>query len=103
MTTRSRPRDGDDEVEGSPGDDHMAGGPGVDELQFNLAPGGVSASLGATALQPARDPTRWPGSRTSSGTLFDDQLTGDDGPNRLDGAFGQDVITGAGGADLLLR
>ena len=93
-------RSGDDELEGSPGDDTMDGGPGRDSLQFNLAPSGVVVDLGAgTATGQGNDVVL--GIEDVVGTLFNDEITGDDGPNEIDGAFGDDVVAGAGGDDVL--
>lgn len=93
-------RDGDDELEGSPGDDTMDGGPGRDSLQFNLAPSGVVVDLGAgTATGQGTDVVL--GLEDVVGTLFADEIRGDDGPNVVDGAFGEDVVAGAGGDDVL--
>jgi Ca2+-binding RTX toxin-like protein len=94
-------RGGDDEIEGGPGDDHYDGGPGLDVLQFNLAPSGVEADL-STGTATGQGTDTLTGLENLTGTLFDDVLTGDDGPNVIDGAFGQDVVTGSGGNDVLL-
>lgn len=54
---------------------------------------GTSTGQGTDAITGAED---------ILGTLFVDQLMGDDGDNVIDGAFGDDVLEGRGGADTLL-
>jgi Ca2+-binding RTX toxin-like protein len=94
-------RDGDDELKGSACDDSMDGGPGTDVLQFNLAPSGVRVDLSAgTSTGQGNDALA--GVENLTGSLFDDVLTGDEGPNIIDGGFGDDVLDGRGGADQLL-
>ena len=43
-----------------------------------------------------------PASRTSWVLIENDNITGDDNPNRLMGGDGNDELTGAGGADTLM-
>ncbi|HYP22216.1 MAG TPA: calcium-binding protein [Actinomycetota bacterium] len=88
---------GDDDVDGGAGSDVLVGGAGRDPLRYEDSPVGVTASL--------RDGTaggdHLAGFEDLFGSFFDDTLTGDDGPNHVDGSFGTNTIFAAGGDDYL--
>ncbi len=92
---------GDDELIGSAGDDRYQGGDGTDVLEFNYAGSGVAADL-TTGTATGQGTDVLAGIENLTGSLFGDTLTGDDGPNVIDGVTGDDTLAGAGGADLLL-
>jgi Ca2+-binding RTX toxin-like protein len=91
-------RGGDDELEGSRGDDAFVGGAGVDRVEFGIAETGVTASL-ATGTATGQGSDTMAQVESLTGSLLDDRLTGDDGPNRLLGGPGDDVLDGGGGPD----
>ena len=91
---------GDDEIEGSPGDDIFDAGPGLDILEFNYAATPVTVDLSAgTATGQGTDAIT--GVEDLRGTIFDDTLIGDGGPNMINGNVGDDTVSGEGGDDLI--
>ena len=83
---------------GGPGDDVLDGGPGFDGVLFSTGP--ITASLAAgTATGEGNDTLR--NIEGLEGTSGDDNFTGDDGTNVLDGRDGNDTLRGLGGSDLL--
>ena len=92
---------GDDEIEGSAGDDTMDGGEGRDLITFTFAGDPVTLDLAAgTATGQGTDTVT--GMEDVVGSLFSDDLTGDDGPNVIDAALGADTVNGLGGSDTLI-
>jgi Ca2+-binding RTX toxin-like protein len=89
---------GDDRIIGLGGSDKMDGGgsaknPGSDQIDFGFAKRGVTANLATeTATGEGNDVIRH--FETVAGSNFDDNLTGDSGVNIMDGATGDDVLTG---------
>ena len=123
--------DGDDVIHSGPGDDYISGGPGVDTVTYQGRTGAVTASLlagggGAPSLSEG-DVYFTIENLTGGGAA--DTLTGDDGPNTIDGGWyttpcspgptpsglsaqqlapppctvysGNDTINGNGGSDIL--
>jgi Ca2+-binding RTX toxin-like protein len=90
--------DGDDLVDGGEGADDLDGGAGVDELGNLDAEAGMTVDL-STAMDSHGDTLA--GFEDVLGTFFDDTLTGDAGPNLIEGASGADTIAGLGGDDKL--
>jgi len=105
---------GNDIVRGGPGNDTLVGAPGADQLEGG---GGGADSLRyidytqrviVTLDDMANDGVRDEGDNVMSdietviGTERSDILIGNDGPNRLEGDYGNDVIRGGGGDDVLL-
>src|SRR5690242_4087595 len=84
---------GDDVLLGGPGDDTLRGGAGQDTASFENATAPVAVDLTAGTA-------RGDGADTVSdvenviGSPQGDSITGDAGSNRLDGAGGDDTITG---------
>ena len=93
-------RAGDDELEGSPGNDRFVGGDGIDEAQFNYSPVAVTVDLAAgTATGQGSDTITQV--ENVRGTIHDDVLVGDAGPNQLIGGLGDDTLAGGPGDDFL--
>lgn len=92
--------DGGDTLVGEGGDDLLDGQGGIDTVDLSGSPAPVRVIL------PARSATgdgidRLEGIENAIGSIFSDQMVGDDGANRLDGLDGNDRIEGAGGDDHL--
>lgn len=94
-------RAGDDLIYGYAGDDTLIGGPGRDQVDFAEATRSVTADL-ATGQATGEGRDRILGFEDVSGSGFDDVLTGDAGPNAIDGRSGTDTCRGGGGADTLV-
>jgi Ca2+-binding RTX toxin-like protein len=95
---------GDDVLVPGFGDDTIGGGVGADELSFNepLQTTGVTLDLALTTPQATGQGTDTvAGVENASGTPFDDQFAGGDGPNWLRGLSGSDRLEGRGGPDQL--
>lgn len=93
---------GADRVDGGPGSDDLDGGPGRDLLTFEDAAIGVEASLVDGTAEDTPDHTGTDllaGFEDLQGSHFDDRLTGDDGPNSIDGSYRANSIFGLGGDD----
>lgn len=86
---------GPDRVDGGPGADELDGGDGTDIAAFEDSPAGVIASL----RDGSADGGTLAGFEGLEGSYFDDELTGDDGPNTIYGFFGADEAFGLGGND----
>jgi Ca2+-binding RTX toxin-like protein len=104
--------EGDDTLIGRTGPDQLTGGGGrdradySDHLDFNA--GGVTVDLDGESGDDGNAEDGPVGARDTlagiedvGGTLNDDTLVGDPGPNFLDGGAGADSLTGGAGADLL--
>jgi serralysin len=103
-------QDGDDFLFGSDGNDDLGGGAGADALDggdgFDIADYSFGSTEGVVAdlASPFMNTGDAAGDTYKSiegllGTAFADDLRGDDGANTLQGWFGDDVLTGRGGAD----
>lgn len=89
---------GDDRVDGGAGSDELDGGEGLDLVSFEDSPAGVTASLrDGTARDTGPDSLL--GFESLHGSYFDDSLTGDDGPNAIDGSYGRNALFGLAGDD----
>ena len=106
-------RSGSDTLKGGPGNDtlygggdadSLDGGPGVDTVTYENSDAGVTVDL-----SPATDTAS--GGHAAGDTIekfenvigseHDDELTGDSGPNKLQGLGGGDELTGGAGDDTL--
>ena len=89
-----------DELVGGSGADILIGGPGVDYLGYydSNAPVTVNLGTGSASGGYANGDTL-SGIEWLEGSLYDDHLTGDDGPNRMWGNRGHDVLFGGDGND----
>lgn len=94
-------RAGDDRFYAYAGDDTLIGGPGRDVVDYIESPRAVTADL-ATGQATGDGRDRLLGIEDVLGSGFDDVLTGDAGPNLIDGRFGTDTCRGGGGADTLV-
>lgn len=103
--------DADELFDGLFGNNNIDGGGGTDVLVLfdyqdavaNLLDGTYSGNLRTFEDENSTAPAE--GTLTSIedvwGSQFDDDLTGNNGPNRLFGGFGNDILNGLGGDDLL--
>ena len=93
---------GDDTLTGGAGADRLEGGAGEDTASYAGAARGVTVNLatGRGSAGDARDDVLVE-IENLEGSARGDQLTGDDGANRLFGAWGNDTLTGGAGADRL--
>jgi len=91
---------GDDGIVGRDGDDTIDGGAGIDWVDFEDAPGPVTADLvSGTATGDGSDTLV--GIEDMLGSQNDDTLTGDSADNTIMGRDGDDVLDGATGTDTL--
>ncbi|WP_183095099.1 calcium-binding protein [Nocardioides stalactiti] len=94
---------GNDTLYWDAGADVVIGGVGTDTLSHYAAPRRVIVTLDAIA----NDGPSGEGDNVGNdiekvgGSLHDDALTGNGGPNGLDGGEGDDLVVGGGGADTL--
>jgi Ca2+-binding RTX toxin-like protein len=89
---------GDDLVDGGEGADDLDGGPGVDTLGNLDATAGMTIDL---STQTDSHGDTLAGFENVIGTFFDDVITGDNGPNTLEGVEGADELFGLGGDDVI--
>ena len=102
---------GDDELDGGPGMDLLVGGPGADTLKgggpndpgdtisYVHSPAGVTINLlaGVASGGNAEGDTLGEDIENVQGSMYDDSLTGDKGPNSLWGLGGNDELDGGKG------
>ena len=116
--------DGDDRLNGGFGDNHLRGAAGDDDLlgrtgrdvfhgdagidtvtyyYIEVPAGAVNVALNGRSVSgaPGEGDALREDVENVVGTNFNDTLTGNDQPNRLDGLAGDDVITGLAGLDSL--
>ena len=94
---------GDNLIIGNAGDDSMDGREGVDEVAFFDARQSVVADLGAgTADAGAWGADEFANFENLSGSVWQDVLVGDDGPNFIWGGNRSDSLAGVGGDDILI-
>ncbi|MFL5909667.1 MAG: lytic murein transglycosylase [Gaiellaceae bacterium] len=95
---------GDDVLDGRSGADKLIGGPGSDTADYSRRTKPVKITLDAQANDGESGENDWlaPDVENATGGAAADDITGSDGPNRLDGGPGNDSIDGAAGSDLLL-
>jgi Ca2+-binding RTX toxin-like protein len=91
---------GNDVLEPGTGDDTSNGGPGSDTVSFADSAHPVSAGIGNGAAS-GDGADALAGVERLRGSVFDDHLTGSDGPNRLTGGGGDDHLRGLAGHDVL--
>jgi Ca2+-binding RTX toxin-like protein len=93
---------GDDELTGGFGPDLLNGGPGIDTARYDDSPVGVFVSLieGRGFNGTAAGDTLFD-IENVQGSLHNDILVGDGGPNALYGLAGDDSLFGGGGDDHL--
>ena len=93
---------GDDVITPAGGDDDVWGGEGRDQVSWFGAPGPITADLAAgTATGQGTD--RLSEVEDLGGGNGNDSLTGDAGPNIIDGSNGSDSCVGGGGLDTFFR
>lgn len=87
-------------IDGGPGDDALLGGEGRDKVSFLWSSVGVDADLvRGTAFGAGQDVISQ--FEDLRGSIYDDALAGDDGPNSVDGWLSLDELLGRGGDDEL--
>jgi hypothetical protein len=97
--------EGSDTVDAGEGDDLVDGGDGADDLDGGLdvdTVGNLDATAGMTidlSTQTTSHGDTLAGFENAIGTFFDDVITGDNGPNTLEGAEGADELFGLVGDD----
>ena len=104
----------DDILRGGPGDDSMSGGDGADLLDYSGSPddptpiGGqfdVAVTLSTDANSGSGDDAEgsdsFNGIEDVFGSMFNDQIVGNDEGNLLLGSDGDDTLNGRGGGDAL--
>ncbi|MFO1329537.1 MAG: calcium-binding protein [Rubrivivax sp.] len=94
--------DGGEYIRGGPGNDTLDGGGGIDRTDYRRAPAGVVVSLLAGSASGGDGNDVLSHFENVSGSLtFGDTLTGDNGPNDIDGRGGDDSLAGLAGNDTL--
>ncbi len=92
--------DANDILLGALGADSLIGGAGVDTASYEDNQGAVFVNLTlGQGFGNAAEGDTFSGIENLTGTVFYDTFIGDANANRLDGALGNDALTGAGGAD----
>ncbi len=92
--------DGNDTLLGALGADVLIGGNGSDTASYEDNQGAVFVNLTlGQGFGNASEGDTFNSIENLVGTVFYDTFIGDGNANRLDGAFGNDTLTGAGGAD----
>src|SRR5581483_2908891 len=98
---------GNDLLVASPNNDGIDGGTGGDTVSYERSPIGVSVDLGMSGKSQLTDPGHYDtltDVENLVGSPHADELTGDDGPNTIDGGGGADSIVAKAARDeLLLR
>ncbi len=101
LADRITGNDANNQIEGGAGDDQLDGGAGADVASYLRAAAAVTVNLGITTAQN----TGGAGTDTLInfehllGSIFNDTLIGDAGPNMLVGGPGSDLLDGAAGFD----
>jgi Ca2+-binding RTX toxin-like protein len=92
----------DDELKGGGGADELIGGTGSDTALYTDSDVGVTINLiSGLGFDGTAEGDTLSGIENISGSIHDDDLTGDANANRLFGSDGDDVLKGGGGADTL--
>ena len=93
---------GSDELKGGGGGDTLIGDTGTDTALYTDSDVGVTINLiSGLGFDGTAEGDTLSGIENVSGSLFDDDLTGDANANRLFGSNGDDTLKGGGGADTL--
>jgi Ca2+-binding RTX toxin-like protein len=95
--------DGDDLITGGTGADKIKGGSGTDTASYANSSDPVTINLGKTRQKGGdAEGDKLKSIENVVGSNGNDKLTGDDGPNVLDGRNGNDRLIGKAGADTLI-
>lgn len=91
---------GDDILEGGAGADRLEGGAGMDTAVYRNSNSAVTVNLGNGTLTGGHaEGDVIINIEGIEGSAYDDELTGDNGPNRLEGGDGDDELRGNAGND----
>ncbi|ORE92065.1 hemolysin-type calcium-binding protein [Aurantimonas sp. 22II-16-19i] len=94
---------GDDRLDGGAGGDVLNGGGGTDTAYYAFASGAVLADLvSANVNSGDAAGDSYTSIENLFGSIFNDNMRGDDGANRIDGHLGNDWLFGRGGNDSLI-
>ncbi len=94
---------GNDTLLGALGADTLIGGAGIDTASYEDNQGAVFVNLTlGQGFGNAAEGDSFSSIENLVGTVFYDTFIGDANANRLDGALGNDTLTGAGGADIFV-
>ncbi len=94
---------GNDTLLGALGADVLIGGTGIDTASYEDNQGAVFVNLTlGQGFGNAAEGDTFSSIENLVGTVFYDTFIGDGNANRLDGALGNDTLTGAGGADIFV-
>lgn len=91
---------GRDQVSGGAGNDRLSGGKGLDFANYYVSPTPVVVNL-ATARASGEGDDSLEGIENIFGSLFDDDLVGDNGYNAIQALDGDDRVAAGGGIDLI--
>ncbi len=95
--------DANDILLGALGADSLIGGVGIDTASYEDNQGAVFVNLTlGQGFGNAAEGDSFSSIENLVGTVFYDTFIGDANANRLDGALGNDTLTGAGGADVFV-
>ena len=91
---------GDDILEGGAGADRLEGGAGMDTAVYRNSNAAVTVNLGnGTLMGGHAEGDVIINIESIEGSVYNDELTGDNGPNRLEGGDGDDELRGSDGND----
>lgn len=93
--------DGDDLVQGGSGADVLSGGLGIDMLTYKDSSGAVKVSLEGFADWADANGDIISGFENLTGSMFNDELSGNGNDNIIIGGLGNDILSGGAGADRL--
>ncbi|HYC47443.1 MAG TPA: type I secretion C-terminal target domain-containing protein [Burkholderiales bacterium] len=102
VLTGSNRTDSIEYFEGFGGNDTIHGNGGIDRIEYSQSGSGVTVNLVAGTATGGAGNDTFTGIEQIMGSRFNDILTGDTGPNRIDGSDGNDTIQGGEGDDVLL-
>ncbi|MBY3425447.1 hypothetical protein HFN86_35625 [Rhizobium laguerreae] len=94
--------DGDDVIVASSSAERVNGGAGSDTVDYTGSAEGVSVDLAAKRGTGGAEGDQYHSIENVTGSLLDDEISGDSGSNTLSGGGNDDYLFGDGGADTLI-